>query len=1699
MTTPVGAIKVELVIDGSKADDQVTAAVSKAVKPAIAEVEKLGKSLSKVGKGGSVDFTGIKSGVSDASAAVDRSVDSMRRSLEGIGDGVDGRQISGRLKTGLSAAEREVDRSVAGMRSSLESIDSGVSGVAVAAKLRPALEQAEGAVRQSVSTMQSELSNIGVGISAAVGGFAAQVGEIGAGAAAAGAAAGAGFVQGFGGPIAALGTKAGPIGVALAATAGIGLLAGKVLADNILDGMGQLQEQANVAAQLGLSPEQMRPLGAAASEAYADGFGESVASNLDAVRASVQAGILDPDANAADVEKVVAQLNTVAQVTGEEIPAAVRTAQQAVRTGLAKDYTEAFDLIVAAQQRGLNVSGDLFDTINEYGTQFRKIGLDGADAFGLIQQAVQGGARDTDIAADAIKEFSIRAIDGSKLTTAAYENLGLSAKDTTAAFAAGGETARDMFQQVVDRIAAVEDPARRAQLQVSLFGTQSEDLGNALNNLDLSTAADQFGEVAGAAQKASDTVGNTAAARWEQAKRSIEVAANSVKMSLAEVAGPALEKLSTWLIENRESITAFFVDMGHAAITAGEVMVKGVAMIAGAVANVGMAVGDILGAARQVDAWLARRSGDNARADELERQAQAYFGMGEGLMEFAQSAGSWDASSLHAALDDAAEKARGATGETSALGDELGALPVDGVDVPITVDTSAADTAMTDFFTKYRELSVGVDVGDPAAAGVLGGAAIGAGIDPSSLGIRGDVSGLNMSTVEVSAQQFANNCISAAARIILSATDVVMSEVDIDQVIARGGSIDSLAAGLNQLNPEGKYVAMAGSGGSPDALYAAVKDSIDKGIGSVLNVAPGSSIGGTTFDFGHFIAITGYDPVTGQINLSDTADGSVYSVSAAEAFQASRGRGIVAGTGTGGNAPAPLGIGNTAGIPLDLSKLPPAPTPIPPVATPATPTTAVPTAPIPTVTVPQQNVQVVPIFTPSTGDPVTDALQAQLDNLNNQARAADASKAATEAAQAVADAKAASETARIARDTALNDVTKTNEEKAKLEQDYQDSLRAVTDAQNAEAELLNDRQRTDLQDQITARRNQQTAAKPFDYSKLPLGNPQRAAAAALSSLGATPEDISSIIGGQALGFAQNAAGVVAPLAGDALAAAASVPLPGPLGYASTPTAPTTELDTLVAERNPAALAVAAGINVPDYTRQGGGPGASDVMAGATAPDAQGRIYSDTAALIDRTFTNADAADKARHDQTMAVLNEVKARLGGEVLGPVLTEGVTSGVQGLTGQDWTKIGQEIGNAAGPIIADKVASAVASKTAGSSAGGGGGGGNGIGGFLNWIGMASGGGVTGGTPGKDSVPAMLMPGEFVLTSAEVARMGGFAGMEAFRSALNQNNGMRFYATGGGVGQDANATVGADFFGVSEVPILGAVVNLLVRVLLRILDVQIEQRDMMTNVSDEFRGFRAEFTAFDAVGRIYNDTSGLTDRTGTSEQAAADERIRILKIVIDALVKYIIEKVIVPIAKAVGNALVQAGAGAASAAINTQAPGAGNIVGTLISSAGSAGIDIAAEIGSEISQAVISLAVAGIAEGLQSYFPGITTSVFGGGIAAGFADPVSMGLGTVLGGLVSVLALLTDPLSELFGGNLSFDSGGLARGVGMMPKATLQPERVLSPSQTRSFDRLVDALASGKTVAGQSSTVIHAPFTVTGDERGARIVHDRLLALTS
>lgn len=1487
------------------------------------------------------------------------------------------RAVNQSLKPALAKVESQVDTSVKGIQSSLGKIGDGVGGGKIASGITPELSKAEAAVDQSVKRIQDKLSSIGQG----VGGAAGAVGS-------AGAEAASGFVSGFGGAIAVLGSKAGPVGAALAATVGLGLAAGKVLADSILEGMGQLQDQAVVAAKLGLSPEQMRPLGAAASQAYADGFGESVESNLDTVRAAVQGGLLDPNASAADVEKIVAQLDTVATVTGEDIPAAVRAAQQAITTGLATDATGAFDLITKAQQQGLNVSGDLLDTINEYGTQFRKLGLDGADAFGLIQQAVKGGARDTDVAADAIKEFSIRAIDGSKTTVAAYDTLGLSVAGTTAAFAAGGDTAKAKFQEVIDRIAGVADPAQRAALQVALFGTQSEDLGNALNSMNLGTAAAEFGTVAGAAQQASDTIGNQAAAKWESAKRTIETAANSVKMSLAEVAGPALQKLADWVIANQGPITNFFVGVAKVAIDAGVFITRALGDVLSTAGQFGQVMGDAYGLLLKFMALQADFRGDDAEAAKLRKEAEAAFGFGEGLTAVGNAMKAVDGTDLKRQLDEAAAGATNAATKTDEFGNTVAALPVDGVTVPIAVDTTEANTAMDNLFAQYRTLSVGVELGDVAGEGLLGGTMLG--IDAGPIAGTGQSYGLPAGTNTGG----------------YGGPGQDMFPQWVRDLGAQYGVKPSTYPGHQEGSGMNRGIDWVGTVEQMDNFAKALAASKPEGLDQVIWQNPNT---------GEMTGLTPDGRVVKKGGEYYKDDWAGHRDHVHTAFSGA----VAAG---GARPSAPSGSADPQAYMPD----PVAPPNMPPPVDPG----PAPVAAAPAITVAPVEVPIIPQFTDPTDDPVLNQLQAQADAANNAARQAAANKAATAAAQKVADAEAAAETARIARDAVNNSLElKTNEERAAAEKAYQDSLKAITDAQNAQAELLTGQQTDNLNDQIAARKQanaaSQTKAEPFDYSSLPLGDPMRIASGAFLGAGGTMEEFAALVGGKPDAAAasatasvlQGAAQPFGAVAGDAIAAAVAPSLI-PTG---TPTAPDTDTTTLLAERNPAVLGALAGYDVPDYTRQGGDPGEVTRSGGVTA---SGAITSDTGALVDRTLTNMEAANKARQDQLLAILAQIKQQVATEVLSPIVEAAVAAAMTGIAAD----MGTAMGETAGPIIGADTAAAVAAANSESSSGTG-----------AIPGMAGGGGIYGGTPGKDSVPAMLMPGEFVLTAADVARMGGFAGVQRLIGGLQANGRIQYFASGGGVGrastgnpqggQNVNSSVGADFFGVSQIPVLALAINALTEVLLTLIGVEILQRDAFIEVSKEFKEFRGDFQAFDAAGRIKNDNSGLSDRTSSSEKQAADERLRILKLVINGIVKYVIEKILVPLGKAIGNAIVSALAGAAGGAISGGGGSiAGGIASAAISAAGAVAIDLAAEVFTIAAETFIDIGLEAIGEFLQTIFPNLTTTLLGGAALEQIAGPVSAVMTGAIGVITSGIGNLMGNLGGLFAGILPALQGFLA-----------------------------------------------------------------------
>lgn len=152
-------------------------------------------------------------------------------------------------------------------------------------------------------------------------------------------------------------------------------------------------------------------------------------------------------------------------------------AAKAMMDNFGIDGEKAMGLIGAGAQNGLDYSGELIDSISEYSVQFAKVGFDADDMFTIFQQGAESGAFNLDKVGDAVKEFSIRSIDGSKTTTEGFEAIGLNADDMAAKFSKGGDSAKKAFQDTINALAKMEDPIAQNAAGVALFGTQWEDLG----------------------------------------------------------------------------------------------------------------------------------------------------------------------------------------------------------------------------------------------------------------------------------------------------------------------------------------------------------------------------------------------------------------------------------------------------------------------------------------------------------------------------------------------------------------------------------------------------------------------------------------------------------------------------------------------------------------------------------------------------------------------------------------------------------------------------------------------------------------------------------------------------------------------------------------------------------------------------------------------------------------------------------------------------------------------------------------------------------------------------------------------------------------------------------------------------------------------------------------------------------------------
>lgn len=307
--------------------------------------------------------------------------------------------------------------------------------------------------------------------------------------------------------------KAVGTGMLAVGTAVVGIGVSAVNSANDLD-----QAMNQYLSSTGKSTEETERYKKVMEDIYTNNYGESF-EDIGVAMSDVTKNL--GDLNDADLQNITESAFALRDTFGYEITESTRAAK-AMMDNFGISGEEAMGLIASGAQNGLDYSGELIDSINEYSVQFSKVGFDADDMFKIFQKGAETGAWNIDKIGDAVKEMSIRVIDGSDTTKEGFETIGLNADEMSAKFAKGGDSAKEAFKQTIDALAKVKDPLAQNTAGVDLFGTMWEDLGPEV--------VTQLADIESGAYDTADAMGqikntkyNDLSSMFEGLKRTVEV------------------------------------------------------------------------------------------------------------------------------------------------------------------------------------------------------------------------------------------------------------------------------------------------------------------------------------------------------------------------------------------------------------------------------------------------------------------------------------------------------------------------------------------------------------------------------------------------------------------------------------------------------------------------------------------------------------------------------------------------------------------------------------------------------------------------------------------------------------------------------------------------------------------------------------------------------------------------------------------------------------------------------------------------------------------------------------------------------------------------------------------------------------------------------------------------------------------------
>lgn len=304
------------------------------------------------------------------------------------------------------------------------------------------------------------------------------------------------------------------------AAAGIGAGVGMALGAGIVQNLNVESANSKLAAQLGLGATEAAEAATVSAAVYGNAWGDSVETVNLAIKGVYQ-NIGDTSSAEGGLEAVTTKALALADTFDQDLTMTTAAVGQLMRTGLADSADEAFDIITTGLGTSADKAGDFLETLNEYSTQWRRVGLDGQTATGLIAQGLAHGAKDADQVGDAIGQFGEIALAGGSSVDTAFKSIGLNSATMAKMIGQGGDSAQQALQMTTDALRGTTNEQVKLNAAGTLFGDPGKIMGDALFALDPAGAAAAAGmdKAAGSTDRLVKTAGGSAAASLEEFKR----------------------------------------------------------------------------------------------------------------------------------------------------------------------------------------------------------------------------------------------------------------------------------------------------------------------------------------------------------------------------------------------------------------------------------------------------------------------------------------------------------------------------------------------------------------------------------------------------------------------------------------------------------------------------------------------------------------------------------------------------------------------------------------------------------------------------------------------------------------------------------------------------------------------------------------------------------------------------------------------------------------------------------------------------------------------------------------------------------------------------------------------------------------------------------------------------------------------------